>query len=85
MLTIGKGGIESLMSGSSVAAAVAVGGIALLLEWGVVKKNKVGLNTYGIIWLLVSAANTPKGYEYPNQYWGYGTLNIRNVFEVLRY
>ncbi len=85
MLTIGKGGIESLMSGSSVAAAVAVGGIALLLEWGIVKKNKVGLNTYGVIWLLVSAANTPKGYEYPNQYWGYGTLNIRNVFEVLRY
>lgn len=84
ILTIGKGGREILMSGSSVAAAVSAGGIALILEWGIVKKNKPNLNSTIIMWLFVSSAITPKGYEYPNRYWGYGILNIRNVFDILR-
>lgn len=84
VITTGRGGREYLISGSSVAAAVAVGGIALILEWGIVKKNKVQLNSAVIIWLLVSAATNPKGYDFPNKYWGYGILNIRNVFEILR-
>lgn len=84
ILTIGKGGREIFMTGSSVAAAVAAGGIALILEWGIVRKNKLNLDSTIIMWLLVSSAVTPKGYEYPNRYWGYGILNIRNVFDVLR-
>ena len=48
------------------------------------KKNKPNLNSTIIMWLFVSSAITPKGYEYPNRYWGYGILNIRNVFDILR-
>lgn len=84
VLTTGKGNTEYLITGGSAAAAVAAGGIALILEWGIVKKNRVQLNSAVIIWLLISSATTPKGYDFPNQYWGYGLLNIRNVFEMLR-
>ena len=84
VLTTGKGGTEYLISGSSVSAAVAAGGIALILEWGIVRKNRIKLNAAVIIWLLISAATIPKGYDFPNKYWGYGLLNIRNVFEILR-
>lgn len=84
ILTTGKGGIERLISGSSVSAAVTAGGIALILEWGIVQKNMVQLDATTMIWLLVSSATLPKGYTFPNKYWGYGLLNIRNVFEILR-
>lgn len=84
ILTLGKSGRTILMSGSSVAAAVTAGGVALILEWAIVRKNKPQINAAIIIWLLVSAATITTGYQYPNKYWGYGILNIRNVFEILR-
>lgn len=84
ILTTGKNGTERVISGSSVSAAVATGGIALILEWGIVQKNIIQLNASLMIWLLVSAATLPRSYVFPNKYWGYGLLNIRNVFEILR-
>ncbi len=84
VLTTGKNQTEYLISGSSVSAAVAVGGIALLLEWAIVRQNRVRLDATFVIWLLISAATVQKGYEFPNKYWGYGILNVRNVFELLR-
>lgn len=84
ILTTGKNGTERVISGSSVSAAVATGGIALILEWGIVQKNIIQLNASLMIWLLVSAATLPRDYVFPNKYWGYGLLNIRNVFEILR-
>ncbi len=84
ILTLGKGNTNVLMSGSSVAVAVAAGGIALILEWAIVRKHKIHITSALIIWLLVSAATVNDSYEYPNKYWGYGILNLRNVFEILR-
>lgn len=84
VLTTGKNQMENLISGSSASAAVAAGGIALLLEWAIVRQNKIRMDSTFVIWLLISAANVQKGYEFPNKYWGYGILNMRNVFELLR-
>ena len=84
MLTLGKNSTEYLISGSSVSAAVTAGGIALILEWAIVRKNIPQMNASLVIWLLISSATMKKGYKFPNKYWGYGILNIENVFEVLR-
>ena len=84
ILTVGKGGREYLISGSSVSAAVTAGGIALILEWGIARKNRIQMDASIIMWLLISASKSIKDYEFPNKYWGYGILDIRNVFEILK-
>ena len=84
MLTTGKSGREYLISGSSVSAAVATGGIALILEWAIIRENIPQMNASLMIWILISSATLQKGYKFPNKYWGYGILNIKNVFEIFR-
>lgn len=82
--TVGKGGEEILISGSSVSAAIAAGSVALILQWAIVRKNIPQMDASLVIWLLISSATLKKGYTFPNKYWGYGILNIGNVFEILR-
>lgn len=71
-------------SGSSVAAAHATGVAAMLLEWGVVKGNIPNMNTMEMKFLLERGARRDISREYPNRDWGYGILDIYNVFDSLR-
>ncbi len=71
-------------SGSSVAAAILAGGAALLLQWGIVKRNNLGVNTEIIKQMFIRGANRDSELVYPNTIWGWGTLNLLQIFQNMR-
>lgn len=68
-------------SGTGVATAHATGIVALLLEWGVVRGNLTTMNTNNVRNILNLSATREKNTFYPNQYWGYGKLNLPSALE----
>lgn len=70
-------------AGTSIASANAAGIAALLLEWGIVRGNIPSLNTVSIKKLFALSANRFPILEYPNEDWGYGTLDIYKILETL--
>lgn len=71
-------------TGTSVAAAHATGVAAMLLEWGVVQGNSPNMNSIIMKILLERGARRSSNRKYPNPEWGYGILDIYNVFDSLR-
>ena len=76
--------ILGVRSGSSFAAALAVGGIAQLLEWGVIQNNDVMMDSGDVKSYLIRGAIREDNLEYPNPIWGYGLFNMKNVFAYLK-
>lgn len=74
----------STRSGTSIAAAHAAGGAALLMEWGIVKGNLSSLDTSDIESLMIRGAKRAPNQVYPNNERGYGTLDVFSAFESLR-
>ena len=72
------------MTGTSVAAAHMVGAAALLLEWALVRGNREIITTGDAIAFFIRGATRRSGFVYPNREWGYGTLNVYQVFERIR-
>lgn len=64
------------MTGTSVAAAITAGAAALMLQWGIVERNNISLNTYLIQSYLIWGCTRDPGIVYPNEQWGYGKLNL---------
>lgn len=81
--SIGNTGNLESASGTSFGTAIATGCSALLLEWGIVRKNNLSMNTISIIGNLISGAKNIPNEKLPNNSWGFGTLNIMNTFENL--
>jgi subtilisin family serine protease len=71
-------------TGTSAAAAHMTGVAAMLLEWGIVKGNLPDLSTVEMKTLIERGARRDLSIEYPNRDWGYGILDIYNVFDSLR-
>ncbi|MGB8450825.1 MAG: S8 family peptidase [Anaerocolumna sp.] len=71
-------------SGTSVAAAHATGIVAMLLEWGSVKGNKPDLDSLEIKNYLIRGAKRDIHSTYPNKDWGYGIIDIFNVFNIFK-
>lgn len=71
-------------SGSSVGAAFVAGCAALLLQWGIVDRNNIGITTEVIKQQLIRGAVRDKELDYPNNIWGWGLLNILKTFENIR-
>lgn len=71
-------------SGSSIAAAHAAGAAVLLFEWGIVQRNNIHMSTTIVKQMLISGANRTEGVEYPNNIWGYGTMNLYESFNSIR-
>ena len=71
-------------TGTSVAAAHTAGIAALILEWGIVRGNLPGISTVEVKKLLIRGARRDDNIIYPNRDWGYGILDIYNVFNSLR-
>ena len=78
------GGNPGTMSGTSVSAAITTGACALMLQWGIVEKNDVSLDSYRTRSNLIAGCERDPGTEYPNNQWGYGRLNLYNTFRALR-
>lgn len=72
------------MTGTSAAAAITAGASALLMEWGIIKKNMPTINGDLIRSLLISGCRRDDGIIYPNIKWGYGKLDLYNSFINLR-
>lgn len=70
-------------SGSSVATAVAAGGVAQILQWAVVEQNDILVDSESVRNYLLRGARRDDSLEYPNREYGYGLLNIEGVFRFL--
>lgn len=70
-------------TGSSIAAAHTAGVAALFLQWGIVDRNRLSINTSEIRALLIKGA-TRTDREYPNREWGFGVINAFSSFESIR-
>jgi subtilisin family serine protease len=72
------------MTGTGAAAAHTAGITALILEWGIVRNNYPGIDSVEVKKFLIRGAQTNPNLVYPNRDWGYGMLDVYNVFNVLR-
>lgn len=73
-----------LKTGTSIAAAETTGVAAMLLEWGIVRKEYLYMNGIIIKQFLISGAIKSQDMKYPNPEWGYGILDIYETFLHLR-
>ena len=71
-------------SGTSAAAAHAAGVAVLVMEWGVVRNNLPDMSTVELKKLFIRGARRDPNLIYPNRDWGYGILDIYNLFDALR-
>lgn len=72
------------MIGTGAAAAHTAGITAMFLEWGIVRGNYTGIDTVEVKKFLIRGAKQSPRLQYPNRDWGYGAIDIFNVFNVLR-
>lgn len=72
------------MSGTSVAAAVAAGASALLLEWAIRRTYDKAINSVNIKNYILRGARREEGRDYPNREWGYGELDVYEALNKLR-
>ncbi|MDE6454550.1 MAG: S8 family peptidase, partial [Dysosmobacter sp.] len=73
-----------LMSGTSAAAAVLAGTCALLLQWGVREGNDPAMGTYQIRAYLIRGCLRRPDMQYPNNQWGYGSVQLMQTFHLMR-
>lgn len=71
-------------TGTSVSAAHTAGIVAMILEWGYVRNNLFGISTVEIKKLILRGGKRDSDIVYPNRDWGYGILDVFNVFNSLR-
>ncbi len=85
---VGVGGIypygPGLMNGTSVAAAVLAGICALLLQWGIREGNDPAMGTYQIRAYLIRGCLRRNDMVYPNNQWGYGSVQLMQSFHLMR-
>jgi hypothetical protein len=73
-----------VMSGTSVATAMTAGASALMMQWGIVEGNDPNLSSYQIRAYMIRGANRIENVPYPNNQWGYGSLNLIKAFRYMR-
>ncbi len=71
-------------SGSSVAAGIATGAVALLMEWVLNNTEAWGVNSSQIRNIILLGAEQRPGMESPNREWGYGAMNLYRSLDILR-
>jgi hypothetical protein len=71
------------MTGTSAAAALTAGACAQIMEWGLVKKRDIALNSVEIANILIRGCGRNSGMSYPNQAWGYGKLDVYTALAKL--
>jgi subtilisin family serine protease len=84
VLTTKPGGGTTTVSGSSAATAVLAGAVALIGQWGIVNGNNPTIYSPKINTFLISGTRKRPGDIYPNPVWGYGILDLVEVFENIR-
>ncbi len=77
------GGSYGALTGSSAACALASGGAALLAQWGLQRFQTRYLLQRELRNLFLRGVDQNSIYHYPNREWGYGTMNLYQIFERL--
>lgn len=70
-------------SGTSIAAAHTAGVSAMLLQWGIVQQNNLGMNTVAVKNYLIRGARR-QNLVIPDRSFGWGILDIYSTFESLK-
>ncbi|MFR3727895.1 S8 family peptidase [Lacrimispora sp.] len=68
-------------TGTGAAAAHAAGIIAMVFEWAIVRGNYLRMTGNDINRLMISGAFRSSAYSFPNNIWGYGQVDINQLFE----
>ncbi|MDD2978515.1 MAG: S8 family peptidase [Hespellia sp.] len=71
-------------SGSSLAAGITAGAMALLMEWVIYHRGDTGIDSVQLKSMLILGAERKNNISYPNREWGYGTLDLYRTFEETR-
>ncbi len=72
------------VTGTSPSAAHTAGAAAMLMEWAVVRRNRPRISTLDLKVLMIRGARRELDIQYPNRDWGYGILDVYNIFDSLR-
>jgi subtilisin family serine protease len=72
------------VTGTSAAVAHTTGVAAMLFEWGIVNGNYPNMNSVNMKIFMIRGARRKAEVVYPNQEWGYGMLDIFNIFDSIR-
>lgn len=84
ILTTQVGGGVTTASGSSVAAGIAAGMCALLLQWGIIDGNDLTMYSTKVISYLVHGSDRSNLiYRYPNREIGFGYLDLSGTFNII--
>ncbi len=74
----------AVRTGSSVAAGIASGAAALMMEWVIYDAIRENVDSTQVRNLLILGTEKTSGESYPNRLTGYGRLNLYQSFEVIR-
>lgn len=74
---------NNILTGTSASAAILAGAAALLLEWGVARGNNPVMNTLIAAAYFIRGAQKRPGEIYPNNIWGFGTLDLYNTLREI--
>jgi subtilisin family serine protease len=72
------------VSGTGAAAANTTGIVAMVLEWAVIKGHNTYIKGYDLKKLLIRGAERDMDMTYPNNIWGYGKVDIYQLYQLLR-
>ena len=73
----------TVANGTSVSAAIATGACALIAEWSLLNLSIKFPYSNMIKFYLLLGTVRRSGDVYPNNQWGYGMLNVVNIFKTL--
>lgn len=82
-ITTKVGGGITTMSGASAAGAILAGCCALIFQWAVVDENDPQMYAIKLQAYIVRGARKRDGDTYPNRQWGYGILDMQEIFNSL--
>ena len=72
------------LSGTSMATPHVTGGIALMMQWGIVQNNNPFLYGENLKAYLIRGATREDNINYPSPIWGYGKLCVLQSLDLLR-
>ncbi|MBU3136344.1 S8 family peptidase [Clostridium gasigenes] len=78
--TIAPGNKIEIVNGTSVSAAVASGVCALIFQWGMTDGNYPSMYAQSLITYMIRGTVKRRGDIYPNYQWGFGILNVFEIF-----
>ena len=77
------GNMYGTVTGTGAAAAHGAGIVAMVLEWAIARGNYPRMTGNNVNRLLINGAARSSSYIYPNNIWGYGQIDVNNLFERL--